>query len=95
MSTIERLNAKKAVLFAQRQQIAAQVDALGQQREQAIANLNATIGAIALCDEMIAEEGAALVAEAAKTVANEPPAPAPEMPAVVKDDAEVSEDAGP
>ena len=81
MSTLERLNAKKAALTAQRAQIEQIIVALGQQREQQVANLNATLGAIAAVDELIVEEGKAAIDEAAKAVANDVP---PEMPAVQK-----------
>lgn len=45
---IDKLNAKKAALVAQ--------------RDQAVANLNALVGAIAFCDEMIAEAVAEQIA---------------------------------
>jgi hypothetical protein len=46
--SLELLNNKKAVLVAQRGQ-------LEQAISQGTANLNATIGAISVCDELIAE----------------------------------------
>lgn len=73
---LDLLNSKKSVLLAQRQQLEQVIAALGQQREQQIANLNATIGAIAAVDELIAEAGQAAIAEAARAVAETPPAPA-------------------
>lgn len=71
---LERLNAEKASLIAQRDQVAATLNAIG--------------GAIQFCDKLIADETAAQivakVAEQAPPTIAPAPAPAPEMLPVAK-----------
>lgn len=62
---IDLIQNKKAALLAQRGQLEQNINALDAQKNQTVANLNGTFGAIMACDELIAE----ILAEQSKAAA--------------------------